>query len=77
MCLRASEIYVPTCLRVKVLKASQHFIFTFQCGIRHANILTWHANMPNEVLIFQTFLLQNAKASFYTLLSNKKIPHYT
>ena len=38
--LACGEIYVPTCLRVKVLKACQNFIFTFQCGISHANILT-------------------------------------
>ena len=88
-CLRASIVYVPTCLRHKrpnfsILCASvlinvltchnvcQCFKLKRQCAKRHANFPTWCAKMSKGVRIFQTFLLQNAKGNFYTLLLYKK-----
>ena len=44
-----------------------------QCAIRRANVLTWRANVPKRVSIFQTFLLQYAKGNFYSLLLYKKL----
>ena len=38
----------------------------------HANFSFWHADLPKGMPNFQTYLLQNAKGNFYTLLLYKK-----
>ena len=55
-----SHFYVPTCKK------------TCRRALRRSNIWTWRANVPKSVLVFQTFLLRNAKGNFYILLLYKK-----
>ena len=71
-CLRVNVVYVSTYFRASVV----YVLFgvpACQCAIRRANVLTWRANVPKRVSIFQTFLLQYAKGNFYTLLLYKKL----
>ena len=79
MCLRASIVYVPMCLHANVPKsmptchkACQCFNLAYQEAKQHANFSAWLANVPKSMPIFQTFLLQNAKGNFYTVLLYKK-----
>ena len=68
-CVPASSTCQHACQRgsrANVPKVCQFLIFTCQFS-------TWRANMPKSVPIFNTFLLQNAKGNFYTLLLYKKI----
>ena len=88
MCLRASVVYVATCLRGNVPKACQFLIFTCrrasvpmacqcfnlacQCAKWCANFSTWRVNVP----IFQTFLFEMLK-EIYILYYDIKILHFT
>ena len=72
-CVPAWFIY----LRICVPKFQKRANFSFL----RANVLIyqtacqfsiWRANVPKGVQIFQTFILQNAKRNFYTLLLYKK-----
>ena len=66
MCQRGSLAHVLACqrgLRANV-PASQLFICTCQRANKRVNV-------PHDVLMFQTFLLQNAKGNFHTLLLYK------
>ena len=65
MCLRARVVYVLACLCANVPKRYQLLIFMYQHTIQRVNVST-------GVPIFQTFLLQNVKGNFYTLLLYKK-----
>ena len=65
MCLRARVVYVLACLCANVPKTYQLLIFMYKRAIQRANVST-------GVPIFQTFLLQNVKGNFYTLLLYKK-----
>ena len=58
--MSTSHFYVPTCKK------------SCRRALRRSNISTWHANVPKSVLVFQTFLLRNAKGNFYNLLLYKK-----
>ena len=53
-------------------KACQCFNLAYQHAKRRVNFLTWRANVPKSVPIFQTSLLRNAKENFYTLLLYKE-----
>ena len=78
--MRASITYVPTwqkrvnfsflCANVPIN------VPMFQLGVPHikrrANFSIWRASLPKGVPIFQTFLLQNTKENFDTLLLHKK-----
>ena len=72
---KACQVLIFTCKRAKNVptyhKACQCFNLACQHAKRRANFSTWHANVPKSVPIFQTFLLRNAKANFYTLLLHK------
>ena len=72
--LRAIRACVPawfTCQRACVPKAFQLRANVLTCHTR-ANVLTWRANVPKGVPIFQVFLLGNAKWNFCTLLLYRK-----
>ena len=78
--MRASITYVPTWQK----RANFSFLCAnvpinvplFQLGVprikRRANFSIWRASLPKGVPIFQTFLLQNTKENFDTLLLHKK-----
>ena len=88
-------VYVPACLRANMPKVCQLLIFTcqrankrtnvsiFQLGVpRRANVLTWRANMPNEVPIFKLDVRTSQKGyqffrhSSYEMLSEISIVYY-
>ena len=86
--LRASVVYVPTCLRTSAVptclcanvpKACQLLMCTCQRAIRGANVSTWRAdfstwlaNVPKDVPNFQACLLRNAKSKFLYFIIIKK-----
>ena len=86
--LRASVVYVPTCLRTSAVptclcanvpKACQLLMCTCQRAIRGANVSTWRAdfstwlaNVPKDVPNFQACLLRNAKSKFLYFVIIKK-----
>ena len=69
LCQRACVPAWLTCQRAKSVLTSHFYAPTchFAC-----HVLSWRANVPNGVPIFQTFLLRSAKENFYTLLLHKK-----
>ena len=85
----ASVVYVPTCLRSSLVYLPSICVPKFQkranFSFLRANVLMyqtacqfsiWCANVPKGVQIFQTFILQNAKGNFYTLLLYKNSTLY-
>ena len=86
--LRASVVYVPTCLRTSAVptclcanvpKACQLLMCTCQRAIRGAHVSTWRAdfstwlaNVPKDVPNFQACLLRNAKSKFLYFIIIKK-----
>ena len=72
-CLCASAVYAAICLRANLQKACQLVIWrtnmpiNVPTAIRRANVSTWRANVPNDMSIFQAFLLRNATGNFYSL----------
>ena len=70
-CLHANVVSCQSDLPANVAKSCQTLIFICQRAILHANVSTWCANVPKGRPIFQTFLLENAKGNFYTLLLHK------
>ena len=59
-------------LRANLPKACQLLIFTCQRTKRCVNVSTCCTNVPKSMPIFQTFLLQNTKGNFYSLLLYNK-----
>ena len=52
----------------KSVPTSHFYVLACQSAMQRANALTWHANVPNGVPAFQTFLSRNGKWNFYTFL---------
>ena len=91
--LRASVVYVPTCLRTSAVptclcanvpKACQLLMCTCQRAIRGANVSTWRANFstwlanePKGVPNFQACLLTKCQIEISILYYYKKILQYT
>ena len=79
-CLLASVVYVPTCQKranFSFLRANVPInVPTCHTACQCFNLACKHAkrraNVSTGVPIFQTFLLQDAKGNFYTLLLYKK-----
>ena len=81
--MRAKVFYVPTCQHAKRLSTSHFFVPACQSCASFSTWRAdlpigvpifhfWRANVPTGMQIFQTFLLQNAKGNFYTLLWYEK-----
>ena len=75
-CQRGLHANVSPCQRAKSVPIPYFYVTTCQRAIKRVKVSTWRSNVPKGMPIFQTFLLRNAKGSFYTLLLYKKLYVY-